>query len=177
MYHIGNSKLEKPLSFITKICTILLITSILLSFCGCGSADYFLEIGNDYAICRTSPEHRGIAYNPSENRNRWSARIQRYYVCEYFVTEEYIGLYGYFNWPDEDYYANVGITVEQQNLNTSTFEDPEYAYYLLKISDDTLMCADTEEAFVDLCKSVGINTEGSIEWLDPDEVARAEGLI
>ena len=112
-----NAKSVKLLSFKTKVHVVLALLLVIMVFSGCGSADYFLEIGNDYAICRTSPDNRVLGYEPSEDRDFWSTRIENYYISHYFVAGDYIGLCGYYDPSWDAFY------VDEMGLHTLPSED------------------------------------------------------
>lgn len=170
-----NAKSVKLLSFKTKAHVVFALLFVIMVFSGCGSADYFLEIGNDYAICRTSPENRVLGYEPSEDRDFWSTRIEKYYISHYFVAGDYIGLCGYYDPSWDAFY------VDEMGLHTLPSEDipdspKDKRYYLLNVKNDSLSGPYSEETFLEHCKSIGVFLQDDICWLDPDEVAKKEGL-
>ena len=132
-----------------------------IMLCGCGSDDYFMEIGNNYAICKVSSTNRVIGYRPNYNATIWETRIDDYYVVYYFVCDEYIGLQGCYIPP---------YSYHDEKLNyLRNLTEKEYYFYLINSTDDTVLGPWRDQnAFFEHCKTVGITYSSNI-WIDPDE--------
>lgn len=158
--HRFEKSKSAALLFLKNGIAISVIIGMLMMQCGCGSDDYFMEIGNGYAICTVSPTDRGIGYRPNYNATIWETRIDDYYVVYYFVYDEYIGLQGCYipPYPYHDEKLNY--------LRNLTEED--YYFYLINSTDDILLGPwRNQTAFGEQCEAVGITYDANI-WIDPD---------